>query len=196
MAAAPRHAFFETDDRIELNIFVKGVSQEEATVFIEPRKVTFRWQEILLILDPLRGEVDVDRSETKVGKVKVEIHLFKKSTGRWGGLVGEAPAEVLQQPPSAQAQSGSQKDWDVVANEALDREGKDKTTTEDPNVGGDAAVNSFFQQIYAGADEDTRRAMLKSYTESGGTALSTDWNEVSKGKVEVKPASGQEARKW
>jgi len=55
-------------------------------------QVTFRWQEVLLILDPLRGEVDVDRSETKVGKVKVEIHLFKKSTGRWGGLVGEAPA--------------------------------------------------------------------------------------------------------
>lgn len=84
----------------------------------------------------------------------------------------------MQQPPSAQAQHASKKNWDVVANEALDREGKEKTTTEDPNVGGDAAVNSFFQQIYAGADEDTRRAMLKSYTESGGTALSTDWNEV------------------
>ena len=46
---------------------------------------------MLLTLDPLRGEVNVDRSEIKVGKVKVEIQLYKRLTGRWGGLVGEAP---------------------------------------------------------------------------------------------------------
>lgn len=33
------HAFFETDDRIELNIFVKDVPQEDVTLLIEPRKV-------------------------------------------------------------------------------------------------------------------------------------------------------------
>lgn len=36
----------------------------------------------------------------------------------------------------------------------------------------------FFQHLFAGADDDTRRAMMKSYVESNGTSLSTNWDEV------------------
>ena len=57
-------------------------------------------------------------------------------------------------------------------------------------------MNEFFQRLYADADDDTRRAMLKSYQESGGTTLSTNWDEVGKGKVEVKPPEGSEWKKW
>ena len=87
------------------------------------------------------------------------------------------------------------KNWEKLADTALSSE-KAKTTTEDPNAGGDAAVNDFFKQIYAGASDEARRAMMKSFTESGGTTLSTNWDEVGKAPVEVKPPSGSEARKW
>jgi len=63
-------------------------------------------------------------------------------------------------------------------------------------VGGDSTINGFFQKIYADADEDTRRAMIKSFSESGGTTLSTDWDKVGKKKVEVAPPSGSEWKKW
>jgi suppressor of G2 allele of SKP1 len=38
--------------------------------------------------------------------------------------------------------------------------------------------------------------MMKSYQESGGTSLSTNWSEVGKGKMETKAPEGMEARKW
>ena len=61
---------------------------------------------------------------------------------------------------------------------------------------GDAALNSLFRDLYARADDDTRRAMVKSYTESGGTALSTDWRTVGKAPVKVEPPEGMVARKF
>ena len=57
-------------------------------------------------------------------------------------------------------------------------------------------TGSFFQQMYANADEDTKRAMMKSYSESGGTTLSTNWEEVCRERVTVKPPQGQEWKQW
>lgn len=56
-------------------------------------------------------------------------------------------------------------------------------------------MNSLFKQIYERADENTRRAMIKSYQTSGGTVLSTNWEEVAQkdyeGKDRVDPPEGQ-----
>jgi suppressor of G2 allele of SKP1 len=38
--------------------------------------------------------------------------------------------------------------------------------------------------------------MMKSFSESGGTVLSTNWQDVGTKKVEVQPPEGMEARKW
>jgi suppressor of G2 allele of SKP1 len=38
--------------------------------------------------------------------------------------------------------------------------------------------------------------MMKSYQESGGTTLSTNWDEVKKARVDVKPPEGSEWKKW
>lgn len=52
--------------------------------------------------------------------------------------------------------------------------------SKDPNAGGDKALNKLFQTLYADATDEQKKAMIKSYQESNGTALSTDWNEVKK----------------
>uniref|UniRef100_A0A0D3AT25 SGS domain-containing protein n=1 Tax=Brassica oleracea var. oleracea TaxID=109376 RepID=A0A0D3AT25_BRAOL len=46
------------------------------------------------------------------------------------------------------------------------------------------------------ADEDMRRAMKKSFAESNGTVLSTNWKEVGTKKVESTPPDGIELKKW
>jgi suppressor of G2 allele of SKP1 len=38
--------------------------------------------------------------------------------------------------------------------------------------------------------------MLKSFQESGGTVLSTNWNEVGTGEVKGSPPAGLEMKNW
>jgi len=100
----------------------------------------------------------------------------------------------LRKPASTLPQA--RKDWDKVTTTILESEKTKESSSQDPNVGGDSTVNEFFQNLFSSADDDTRRAMMKSFQESGGTTLSTNWDDVKKGPVEVKPPAGSELRKW
>lgn len=57
-------------------------------------------------------------------------------------------------------------------------------------------VNGFFKKLYKGASAEQQRAMMKSFSESGGTSLSTNWEEVKDRTVEPVPPEGVEAKKW
>lgn len=76
------------------------------------------------------------------------------------------------------------KDWNKVAKEV-----------DEEKPEGEQALNALFQQIYNDADPDTKRAMMKSFTESNGTCLSTNWAEIGNKKTEVKPPEGMIAKK-
>ncbi|KAI0669849.1 SGS-domain-containing protein [Trametes maxima] len=194
-----RHEFYETDEKLTLSIFDKGADPELVKIHFEPRKFTYTHGEKSLVLEPLKGQIDPAKSDYSVGKVKVEVRLAKAAPGRWGALVGDTPDPLASFPtsaaPTTSATRKPRKNWDGITSEIL---GSDKSVSpdQDPNAGGDAAVNEFFQKLYADADEDTRRAMMKSFQESGGTTLSTNWDEVGKGRVEVKPPEGSEWKKW
>ncbi|KAK2811544.1 hypothetical protein FQN50_002167 [Emmonsiellopsis sp. PD_5] len=120
-----------------------------------------------------------------------------------------APKPTASAPSYPTSSRTGAKDWDKVASSLTKKKKKDSAkgkenqpTTdsaagdEDEGAESDTSdygsgdpVDSFFKKLYANADPDTRRAMVKSYYESEGTALSTNWSEVGKGKVEVKPPS-------
>lgn len=76
------------------------------------------------------------------------------------------------------------KDWDSIAEK------------EEKNGEGEEDVDSFFKKLYKNATPDQQKAMQKSMQESNGTNLSTDWSEISKGRVEISPPTGLVAKKW
>ncbi|KAF9457077.1 SGS domain-containing protein [Collybia nuda] len=197
MAANLRHEFYETDEKVTISIFDRGVDLANVSIKFDPRRLSYVNGERSLILEPLKGQIDPNTSEFIVGKVKVEIRLVKMSPGRWGGLIGDSPDPLANSAVASSPTSTTKrvKNWEGITTEILGSE-KEKSTDEDPNVGGDSTLNGFFQKIFGDADDDTKRAMMKSYQESGGTTLSTNWDEVKKAKVEVKPPAGSEWKKW
>ena len=94
------------------------------------------------------------------------------------------------------------KDWDKIVKDVSkeEKDGKDDNGTADDDDDDDDDdgddTNKFFKKLFKGASPDVQKAMMKSYTESNGTALSTNWEEVSKGKVETVPPDGMEAKQW
>jgi len=78
------------------------------------------------------------------------------------------------------------KNWDKIVEEE----------TKGEKLDGEESLNKVFQDIYSSGTEDQKRAMMKSYLESGGTVLSTNWEDVGKGEVKGSPPDGLEMKKW
>jgi suppressor of G2 allele of SKP1 len=83
-----------------------------------------------------------------------------------------SPTKENTSLPKPYASSSSHRNWDQIEKD-IDLE----LQQEKPE--GDEAMNQLFRQIYANANADTRRAMIKSFQTSGGTCLSTNWEEVA-----------------
>ncbi len=135
---------------------------------------------------------------------KVELKLRKASALQWPQLqrpaaAAAAPAAVAvaaaggapAAKPAYPTSSLKPKNW-----EAIDKDITKAEEEEKPE--GEEALQKLFRQIYGNASEDTRRAMVKSFQTSGGTVLSTNWDEVSKADYERdrQAPDGMHWKKW
>jgi suppressor of G2 allele of SKP1 len=138
-----------------------------------------------------------DESTSYINNRKVEIKLKKEVENfQWVTLEKQNSAVNITSngnlqgfKPTYPTSSKVKKDWDNIDKEItreLDKE----------DIVGNDAMMKLFKQIYERGDENTRRAMIKSFQTSGGTVLSTNWGEVKEkeydGKDRPTAPDGQE----
>ncbi|KAK9457514.1 SGS domain-containing protein [Dipodascopsis uninucleata] len=189
-----RHEFYESDSNVTVSVFVKNAPKDaQVEIGSDFFSITFKLanaSDFLFELNNLKGQVIPESSTYKILSTKIEIRLQKAEPGvKWGSLITkeESSSNVSSSYPTSSKKGA--KNWDKLVDELSEGRG-------DPiEEAGDGAA-AFFQKLYADADDDTRRAMMKSYVESNGTALSTNWQEVQKEKMKVEPPAGMEAKKW
>ncbi|TNY20970.1 HSP20-like chaperone [Rhodotorula diobovata] len=204
-----RHEWYQTDQEVVVSVFIRNVKEEDLKVDLQERSLTLTvslptGSDVVFDLDPLAHPIDVAASSHRVLQPKIELKLKKKDGAKWGKLEGDEQAVAsmgapVEKPTQHAYPSSSRKqhNWDdIVKQSAEEDEQLSKEFSKDPNAGGDAALNQLFQKLYADATDDQRRAMIKSYQESNGTALSTDWNDVGKRKVETHPPDSMVAKKF
>jgi suppressor of G2 allele of SKP1 len=193
-----KREWYQNNTHVMITIFQKGMERDRVRLEFHDRSLSLNMQlpgdgddSYSLELD-LFDAIVPDKCTVEVSKVKVEISLVKKSVGvQWKDL---EYTQVLQEEAAAYPSSSKvKKDWSQI-----DRDIDSELKSEKPQ--GDEALNKLFKEIYEKADDETRRAMNKSFQTSGGTVLSTNWGEVGKADYEGKdrptPPEGQEWKDW
>jgi suppressor of G2 allele of SKP1 len=211
-----RTDWYQNNLNVYLTLLARGVPADKTQIDITERSLNVTFPVAAsgstydFTVDPLFAAVNPANCITRVMPTKIEIILSKVTPGqKWHALESSEPV-VADTPSTPSAPSSTAdatpkpttltaapttgpvyptssksgpKNWDTIA---ADGDNEDE----------DDGANSFFKKLYKDAAPEVQRAMMKSYTESNGTSLSTNWEEVSKGKVETQPPDGMEAKTW
>ncbi|KAL7713341.1 Chaperone binding protein [Entamoeba marina] len=181
-----RYDWYQLKDHVVIDVFEKNVPKDKVSITFEDEQVTIEVtkdeQQKTLIVDNLYGEYLPNESSFFVGRAKIEIKLKKKDNSNWENLT----KDKIEHHPVTSTQL-FRKDWDQV-DKNLEEELKDDDK--------DGGPNQMFQQLYANATDEQRRAMNKSFIESNGTSLSMNWNEVGSKPVEGSAPEGAIMKKW
>ncbi|NXR53764.1 SGT1 protein, partial [Hippolais icterina] len=190
--------WYQTESQVIVTIMIKNAQKDDVSVQFLERKMNASvrlpsGEDFNLKLDLLHSIVP-EQSTFKVLSTKIEIKMKKPEAVRWEKLEGQGDSPKLKQfTPDAQhlypSSSHYTRNWDKLVVEIKEEEKNEK-------LEGDAALNKLFQQIYSDGTDEVKRAMNKSFMESGGTVLSTNWSDVGKRKVEVNPPDDVEWKKF
>ena len=201
-----RHEWYQTHTHVVLTIFAKKQSKETCTWTFEDEsvRVDIKPPEEYSFAADLYDAIVPSLSQAKITGAKVEIKLAKVTPGAWPAWTREylhssehrhvvsaslPSSSTASLPPAYSSRSGT--NWDK-----LEADLKKEEEKEEPE--GEEALNKLFRGIYKNASAETRRAMVKSFQTSGGTVLSTNWDEVKDKDYENNKIApeGMEWRTW
>lgn len=187
-------AYQETDKVIKV-FYVKECTAENVKIeFFEER---LEWSitvpktgETVTGIDYFWSKITPQKAKWTVNPYKVEVFMPKQSPGHWDEVFMDA--EPMHSSFDSTGPYSTNTDWQKKQQEI-----EEELKADAPE--GEAALMQLFQKIYSDSNEDTRRAMVKSYQTSGGTVLSTNWDDVKtkdyEGKDSVVP-QGQIKKEW
>ncbi|KAF2803119.1 SGS-domain-containing protein [Mytilinidion resinicola] len=217
-----KHDWYQNAENVYFTLLAKGVPKDKANIEIEKDSLSISFpiqdsSSFDYTLDPFFGPVDPEKSTSNITAHKIEITLKKATPGKWSSLEGtsapattsageksEIPTRILKQenvPSYPTSSKSGPKNWDKWAKDLttkkVKKEGEEDVGLQDDDLDADEGdeTTRFFRTLFKGADPDAQRAMMKSYSESGGTVLSTDWSSVGKETVVPQPPDGMEAKK-
>jgi len=195
-----KHDWYQTDQDVVVSVLAKSLPADAVSVTINDASLSVTahlssGNEYNLELDLLHPVRPAD-SSWRVLSSKIEVKLRKAEAHRWSTLEGsggpptmKSAADALPSPYSKTPAAPGPRNWDAIAADIARREAEE-------NPEGEEAVNQLFQKIYADGSDEVKKAMAKSFTESGGTVLSTNWGDIGAKKTDVKSPDGMEFKKW
>lgn len=202
-----RFQWYQSDITCTIDIFVKNVKEVDCSFLSTEQqrlKVSFKdnqgkdYERCFFIHAPCQSV------SHRIFSTKLEITLLKQSSAIWTDLesskieAGSSSADVLanERPPSYPTSYAKHKDldWSRVATQELGKETSNQQDL-DPSFGDyddsefdeNNSMEGFFKKTYANASDDSKRAMNKSFVESEGTVLSSNWNDIKDRTVEPHP---------
>jgi len=196
-ASKYRHQWYQTPTHVYVSVFAKKLPTSR--VSLDVSRTTCRIQirdeetgtqvEYQLFLH-LWGPVDTQDVVPECFNPKFEVKLRKADGSNWAELQRSgAPEQEAKQEalPRPWASSKKPMDWDKLEAEV-------KAAEKDEKLDGEVGFQKFLKDLYGDSNEDQRRAMMKSYVESNGTVLSTNWAEIGQKKTEWRAPDGMEAK--
>uniref|UniRef100_A0AC35TQF5 SGS domain-containing protein n=1 Tax=Rhabditophanes sp. KR3021 TaxID=114890 RepID=A0AC35TQF5_9BILA len=195
MSALPKFEWYQTEKQVVISINKPdtNVCDTKFEYSGHNKLIVIANNKIIFDLTLANG-IDDQKTTLTCTRKKVEVKCQKIVIMPWKKLAADTVGkeeQILQFTPlsSNVPVKKDSKNWTKIEKDAVAEEDKDLE-------GSEAALNKFFQSMYGGSDENTKRAMMKSYTESNGTCLSMNWDEVKKGKVECSPPDDMEFKKY
>ncbi|EAN31911.2 SGS domain protein [Theileria parva strain Muguga] len=129
----------------------------------DDEKYTYNFNLTSNIKNPSESD---ENMKVSITDKKMEIKLFKTEGGMWDNL----ESDDSKQENSNRITNSYDKFSDKNFNEEL--------VVDENTEDSDEKFMNLLKEIYSKGDEETKRAMVKSFTTSSGERLSTNWNSV------------------
>uniref|UniRef100_A0AC35FQ84 Uncharacterized protein n=1 Tax=Panagrolaimus sp. PS1159 TaxID=55785 RepID=A0AC35FQ84_9BILA len=167
--------YYQTPSNVVISLFEKNADESKVSVNCESKRLKVTYGDRILLNTSLCGEVIPEAVSYSVKSKKIEITLKKKDSNNWSVLEDKHKDEM-----DAKKRIPTDK-WGAVVKEIDEDEAEAKD------------VDGVLKKMFANCDDDAKKAMMKSWSESGGKVLSMDWDEVKQKKCEYKSKDGEDS---